>query len=923
MNTDHNFADENAPQGTAPARGTTIPDALGPSTHTPRHGAASPNLDDFKRSLFAAFDRQIANVNRTPRRFSSKARFTRRRWIGGGGLGDVYEALDRKVGRIVAVKISKSVSSWTKGEHDRFYREYRLTARLQHPGIPPVYAAGRLSNGRRFYSMRLVVGQTLSEIIRRERSLLSHQNRDERRITLLKLLACLKDVSNTVHAAHEAGYLHLDLKPDNVMVEPSGATFVVDWGLAEPFSNRADVMPSRSHRDLASLSDLVLVAGTPEFMAPEQLSGRSAGYDARTDVFALSGILHMILTGNPARVCANEPRGTRFWSIFRKAPITNIADVAGQVHGRAIPRELVSICERGLAVLPEDRYASAAEFREDIQRWERGEFVIAHRGKYGLMEGVSRWVAHHVQVVVPAALTMMILIFSLLILNWQQSRVAQHRADADRHKLNANTSAKVAVNSLQNLIMLGQNEKVLRDPELIPLRLYVLRWAWKQYEKWDVSAVENRDQMLQIVQQLHHISRQINESFSEQILLDLGGETLDSTLAIEWATQVCRRLLAFPEGKNEARLLLATSYRLGATLERDHGNPDEAMVKAELAVNTLRENKDASLDDILESLRIQSLIAEIDYDRAMRSTTIESRRRNLFNAAERIKLSLDVTIRMNASDRKVFYECAMIESQAAIINHKLGRLDEALAHSQRGLGLLNQNQIPAPIDDKFDSDWVRTTRLHARMLNSYGLTLCVQKKFQAALDSHKQARDLRAEVVERFPWLLRIRRDLAQSYGNIADTLTYVDDIEAEIAARREAVKLLRQMFEDYPSAPGIKEFWALHRVRIIVALHRAGFDDRAAQEFVETLAVCPEPELAEPTNSVHLMDVALEHCLASRIGNTPEAHRQEAVRLILRIDEMTGFVDIPNQQRLLTDSAFESLRNVDAIKTIVERIRQ
>ena len=107
------------------------------------------------------------------------------------------------------------------------------------------------------------------------------------------------------------------------------------------------------------------------------------------------------------------------------------------------------------------------------------------------------------------------------------------------------------------------------------------------------------------------------------------------------------------------------------------------------------------------------------------------------------------------------------------------------------------------------------------------------------------------------------------------------------------------------------------------MALHRACFDDRAAQEFVETLAVCPEPELAEPTNSVHLMDVALEHCLALRIGNTPETHRQEAVRLILRIDEMTGFMDIPSQQRLLTDSAFESLRNVDAIKTIIERIRQ
>ena len=158
MNSDRNFADENAGVDALSAYDTKKVVQTRPSDPTSHQVGGSPNLDDFKRSLFAAFDRQATKVQKAPRRFSSKARFTRRRWIGGGGLGDVYEALDRKVGRVVAVKISKSVSPWTKCEHDRFYLEYRLTARLQHPGIPPVYAAGRLSNGRRFYSMRLVVG---------------------------------------------------------------------------------------------------------------------------------------------------------------------------------------------------------------------------------------------------------------------------------------------------------------------------------------------------------------------------------------------------------------------------------------------------------------------------------------------------------------------------------------------------------------------------------------------------------------------------------------------------------------------------------------------------------------------------------------------------------------------------------------------
>ena len=920
MNADRNLADENASVDAPSAFDTAKMAQTRPSDPTSLQVAGSPNLDDFKQSLFAAFDQQAAKVQRTPRRFSSKARFTRRRWIGGGGLGDVYEALDRKVGRIVAVKISKSVSSWTKCEHDRFYREYRLTARLQHPGIPPVYAAGRLSNGRRFYSMRLVVGQTLTEIIHRERPLLSHQNRDERRITLLKLLACLKDVSNTVQAAHQAGYLHLDLKPDNVMVEPSGATFVVDWGLAQPISAKPDVMPVGSRSEFAAVPDLTSVAGTPEFMAPEQIDGRSAGFDGRTDVFALSGILHMILTGNPPRTCASQPKRTRFWSVFRKTPLTDFSDTLGQVHDKAIPRELVSICERGLASLPVDRYSSAAEFREDIERWEHGELVAAHRHKYRLIDRISRWAARHVQI---AAAAMMTLVLSLVLFNWQQSRIAQHRAEEDQQKIARNTATKVALDSLEYQTKAVQNEDLLRRPELTALRLDLLQNAWRQYDKWAANAIDDRDLMIQVVKQLHHISQAIDESISEQTLLKLSGDTRDSEMAIERATEVCWRLLAFPDGMKEARLLLAASYRIGATLERNRGNADAAMTKAELAETTLTENNDASLDAVLESLRIHSLIAAIDYDRAMRSTNVESRRDFLLKAAETIERSLVVTNRMNASDRTTFYECAMVESQAGIVNHKLGRFDTAVAHYQRGLGLLNQNHIPIPTNGRFDSDWLRTTRLHARVLNSYGLTLRGMKQTQAALVSHQQARDLRAQIVKLFPWLLNVRSDLAQSYGNIADSLTDINNIEAEIAARREAVELLRQMFEDYPSASGIKEFWGLHRVRIITALHRSGLDDQAAQEFVETLAVCPEPELAEPTNSGHLMDVALGHCLALRISNTPKVHEEVAVRLLLRIDEMTKFADVLNQERLLTDSAFERLRNENAIKSIVERIRQ
>ncbi len=372
---------------------------------TESHSDAN-DLQKFKLALFDEIDREADKLTRTPRRFSSRSRYRLIQLIGKGGLGAVYRAVDRKLGRNVAVKISKSASNWTKLQEDRFFHEYRLTASLQHPGIPSVFAAGRLSNGKRFYAMRLVKGLSMSELIRTHHRLATG-GATARKKSLIQLMGHFKAVCDTVHAAHENGVVHLDLKPENVMVESSGATFVVDWGLAQAFTGKRDSPAAAqigvSDSEVTSPTSPRSSAGTPEYMAPEQLRGERFAFDRQTDVFALGGILQMLLTGSPPRIRPQRSPGrTRYFSWIRREPLVDVEVQLCELGRYHEFSELASICRRAVAESKAQRYPTAKDLREEIERWERGDDVEAHRRKYAISELVSRYIARHAKVVASA-----------------------------------------------------------------------------------------------------------------------------------------------------------------------------------------------------------------------------------------------------------------------------------------------------------------------------------------------------------------------------------------------------------------------------------------------------------------------------------------------------------------------------------------
>ncbi len=200
-----------------------------------------------------------------------------------GGLGEVFVALDRDLGREVALKQVLPQYADDSTSRMRFVREAELTGGLEHPGIVPVYAAGSDADGRPYYAMRFIRGDSLMVAIDRfHHGGRPEQSPGERSLERLKLLRQFLDVCNAVDYAHGRGVLHRDLKPSNIIVGKHGETLVVDWGLAKAIgrTDRGDMadeqplVPSSASGLVETLPGLAM--GTPSFMSPEQAAGASS-----------------------------------------------------------------------------------------------------------------------------------------------------------------------------------------------------------------------------------------------------------------------------------------------------------------------------------------------------------------------------------------------------------------------------------------------------------------------------------------------------------------------------------------------------------------------------------------------------------------------------------------------------------------------
>jgi serine/threonine protein kinase len=297
-----------------------------------------------------------------------------------GGMGVVFTARDKTLGREVAIKTLLPGSAGNATAVRRFVIEARVTARLSHPGIPPVFALGSMADGRPFLAMKLIKGRTLAAVLaaRANRPAGPDDGLERTALQAPGLLHVFEQICQAVGYAHSHEVIHRDLKPANVMLGAFGEVQVMDWGLAREIGpgcgtgTHAPLVPSDAP-DLGSEDTGIRAAddteqsrlgealGTPAFMPPEQARGEWDRVDARADVFALGGILCVILTGQAPYT------GGTVLDVVRRAVTGDLRDAFDRLDACGADPGLVVLAKWCLAPNPEERLPNAAAVAAALQ----------------------------------------------------------------------------------------------------------------------------------------------------------------------------------------------------------------------------------------------------------------------------------------------------------------------------------------------------------------------------------------------------------------------------------------------------------------------------------------------------------------------------------------------------------------------------
>jgi serine/threonine-protein kinase len=428
-----------------------------------------------------------------------------------GGLGEVFVARDGELNREVALKEIQDRHADHPESRSRFVLEAEITGALEHPGIVPVYGLGTYPDGRPYYAMRFIRGESLQEAIK-----LFHEaerpGRDpgERALALHGLLRRFVDVCQAIAYAHSRGVIHRDLKPGNVMLGQYGETLVVDWGLAKPLgatglpeylplSVEGPVRPASHGESAPTFAGMAV--GTPQYMSPEQAAGRIDELGPASDVYSLGATLYSALVGKPPLDGADI---SEMLILVQQGKVPSAREV-----NSAVPPALSAVCQKAMALLPENRYPTAKALAEDVERWLADEPTTAWPEPWHVR--ARRWVGRHRTGVTTAATVVVVAGFCLgvatALLTAANKRERDAKREASRQRDEAAANYRLARRAVDRYHTEVSEDVLLNEPGMEPLRRRLLEAAREFYTQFAAKRADDPEVKAELGRALYRLAQ--------------------------------------------------------------------------------------------------------------------------------------------------------------------------------------------------------------------------------------------------------------------------------------------------------------------------------------------------------------------------------------------------------------------------------
>ncbi|HKB06620.1 MAG TPA: serine/threonine-protein kinase, partial [Gemmataceae bacterium] len=653
-----------------------------------------------------------------------------------GGLGEVHVARDEELNRDVALKEIQGHFADNPESRSRFMLEAEITGALEHPGIVPVYGLGTYPDGRPFYAMRFIRGDSLQESINRFHKAES-PTRDpgERALALRGLLRRFVDVCNAVTYAHSRGILHRDIKPGNVMLGQYGETLVVDWGLAKPLGDSSPDMPASVEGPVkpASLAGSTptyagMAVGTPQYMSPEQAAGRIDELGPASDVYSLGATLYCLLAGKPPL------EGVDVGEVFNRVLRGDVPPA--REAKPTVPSALNAICAKAMALLPENRYSTAKSLAEDVERWLADEPTTAWREPWTIR--ARRWAARHRTGVTAAAASVLVAVVCLGVATVLLT-AANRRERAARQE--AQENYKLARRAVDRYHTEVSEEVLLNEPGMEGLRRRLLEAAREFYDQFARTRTDDPEVKAELgraVSRLAQITADVESPAKGIELLRqalgvfderLAGRPDDVDLVADKAA--CLRHLGRLLRDADQLVAAADSYRGALALwgQLQQARPEDERYKAEEARTRL------GLGNVEQVLRRLGR-ARDEYERA---------------------LAVREPLVDRHPDRADYQrDLATTRHNLAMVQTFTGPADQAKENLDRALAAQEKLATAAPHVTLYQADVART---HANL----GTYFARARETERAAAEFQTAADLWARLADKHPAVLRFRAAQAKA----------------------------------------------------------------------------------------------------------------------------------------------------------------